>query len=444
VADEKDRDDEQDDDLDADGDDGDDAREDADGDEGGDAREDADGDDGDAREDAAEDADGDDVDDADGERAGDVAKALGVGDDDEGEDEDADGAPLNRAERRRLRAQRRRAAKEGEATAEVADSPKDKNKRRRERLLEKRRKAAEAEDEVPPERLLPSEMVDDALARATDRSIKWIRNNWKWLQWGIVGALVAGVGLLVWRYQAEGANAAASSTLAKAVVAEDAFVVPAEEDDRTDEQKKDDIRVIFASYQEKQQAALDAYKQIAGGGSGAAILARLGEAGVLLDRGQWDEAIVAFDEVLATPLAAADPDVKGRALEGRGFAEEGKEQPDAALKSYEAMGELASDTFKLTSLYHRARLLHGQKQKDKASELLVEARKLLEKAKLDATAATSQHPFRWLEREIDALLREVDPTALPPELPGGPGGVLPEHIRQQLMEKGLTPGIPPQ
>ena len=384
-------------------------------------------------------------------RAADIARSLGVGEEEEEEEEEKE-APLNRAERRRRRAARRRKArgKGGELAkdAPVQDDelvPRDRNARRRQRLLERRKRAAEAEEDIQPDRLLPSEMVDDALARGSDRAIKWLINNWKWLQWALVGSVVVGGGLLTYKYYSDEAASGSSQSLGDAISAEEATVIPKDKDDRTDEQKLNDPRVIFASDAEKNQAALDSYTKVAGTSGGAAILAKLGAAGVLLDKAEWDGAIAAFDAVLGTPLAGADVDVKGRALEGKGFALEAKGDNDAALAVFESMAELTSDNFKTVSLYHQARIIEVKGEKDKAIEKLKEAKKAVEKAKLDTALVTSQHPYRWIEKAIEDELGRLDPSALPPKAPGG-GGIdaLPEHIKQKLREQGLQPGIPPQ
>ncbi len=422
-----------------------------------DADDDGDADDAGDEDDAGDDEDeaeagGDDGDDAaagedDEDRAADVAKALGVDDGDEDEAEAAaDERPLNRAERRRRRAQRRRAGRL-DKTAPVEDDelvPRDRNRRRKQRLLERRKAAAEADDEAVPDRLLPSEMVDDALARGADKTIKWVRENWKWLQWAIVGVVVVGIGGLVYKYRTDEATAEASDALATAIEAEQAYVVPEDQDDRTEEQKKLDVRKIFTTWEAKQQAALDAYRAVAADGTeGARILARLGEAGVLFDRADWDGAIAAYSEVIASQLAKADKDVHGRALEGLGFAQEAKGDLDAALKSFEALAEVGTPSFKAVGMYHQARIHKAKGDKPKAIELLTQARKDIEKAKIDATLVTPMHPFRWIDRAIEDELRELDPSAVPPKVnPGGGLDALPEHIKQQLRDQGLVPGMP--
>ncbi|MCA9618194.1 MAG: hypothetical protein KC731_04215, partial [Myxococcales bacterium] len=246
------------------------------------------------------------------------------------------------------------------------------------------------------------------------------------------------------RYFQTEAQTEASSSLGVALDAENATIIPADSDDRTEEQKAQDIRVIYPSREEQQKAALAAYEAVVKEGKGGtAILARLGEAGLLLDKRDWDGAIAAYDAVLGTPLASADVDVKGRALEGKGFALEGKGDLDGALQAFGTIADLPSDYFKVLALYHRGRIELAKKEKDKATETLKEAKSVMEKAKVGAQALTAVHPYRWLESAVDDKLREIDPKlALP--TPGGAGGpaLSPDQIKQMLKEKGLDSEFP--
>jgi tetratricopeptide (TPR) repeat protein len=401
-----------------------------------------------------DDDDGDDErerDEESADRAAAVAKALGVGDAAEQEEEEgeAEAGPQNRAERRRQRALARRRKAAGDevpaAAAEEVVVGKDRNVRKREEILKRRKKASEAA-EVPADRLLPSEMVDDALARGGDRVLKFLKGNWKALQWVITAVLLGVVGLVGWQWWSGKESGEASLLLGKALASESAVVIPAEEDDRTDEEKKNDLRTVYPSEDERTKAALDQYRQAAAEspGTGAAILARLGEAGVLLDRREWDAAISAYQQVIDSELGKADKDVKGRALEGRGFAEEGKAQYDDAIKAFERLGELGGDLWKATALYHQARMYLRKEQKDKAKELLQEALKVIDKGRSENAAVLTADPYRSIKKQTEEELRRIDPAAIPPKAPPGGAGALPDEVKRALEQKGLTPGIPGQ
>ncbi len=423
---------------------------------------DEDDDDSDEDDDSAEDDDSDDVDDDgsevdasgnsdDDDRAAEVASSLGVGDDDEEEEEENRG-PKNRAERRRRRALKRR-QKGAQRPAEdenLEGESKDRNVRKRERLLKRRRRVAQDDEE--PDKLTASEMVDDALARGGATAVKWIRRQWGALKWVLLVAVVGTAGVLFYVYREGEASAAASDTLAHAVGDEQGVVILPDKDTRTDAQKKQDPRRIFKSFAEREKAALSGYQKVgsAHAGSGAAILAKLGEAGMLLQMRKWDQAKAAFKAVLDSPLAPADTDVKARALEGFGFAQEGKKDQDGAIKTFEKLASLPSPEFKVLSKFHKARALKSKGKVDDAKKLLLDAVKEVRAARLKAAKVSTGavNPYRWLERAVEDALRLIDPDAVPAKaipggLPGMPGGALtPQQLQEKLRQRGLQPKAP--
>jgi len=384
--------------------------------------------------------DGDD----DPDRASQVADALGVGDGEDAEDP-AEAAPAeNRNERRRKRAAARRARRKG---VEVeGDKPAaDRNKRQRD-LLERRRGAAQADDdEGGPGKLLPSEMIDDALTRGTASSIKWLQRHWSTVQWFVAAGIVGGAGFLFYTYRVTSHAEDASAVVVRGAYSEQALVFTPDQDKRTDDQKKNDPRQIFASRAKRDEMALADYRKafVAYPDIGPGILGRLGEAGVLLDQGEYDAAIKAYDEVLGTALAAADVDVKARALEGKGFGQEGKKDLAGATKTFEAMGKLSGAAYRFTARYHRARILLAEGKRDEAKTLLSETRKKVEMANLDAAGIDGATPHRWLMEAITATLRMIDPKAAPP--PPSSGGFSQEKLQEMLRRGGLSgqiPGLP--
>src|SRR6202012_1308835 len=143
---------------------------------------------------------------------------------------------------------------------------------------------------------------------------KWIRDNFGVIQWVILGALAVGGGYALYTSQTEKSVAAASDALATGVTADRGRVTA--EDKRSDEEKEADPNKVFKTAEERADTALASYHKVATEhGGGAGHLARLGEGGALLDKRQWDKAIEAFSAVSASPLAGADADVKGRAIE---------------------------------------------------------------------------------------------------------------------------------
>jgi hypothetical protein len=369
-------------------------------------------------------------------RAAAIGRSLGVVDEqqDGGEAEEPAAAPVkNRAARRRERALERRGrvraagevdedapAEEGGATKpakapSVRETERDRNKRLRDELLERRRQAAKrATEAAAPAQtgLAASEVAEDVLVRTSAAALKWFRRHSALAGWLVFGAIVLTAGALYYVYRSKSASATASDALSRAALTEQAMVLAPEEDTRTDEQKADDTRQFFPSADE-------------------------------LEQRQWDGAIEGYTAVLGSPLAPADDDVRARALEGRAFAKESKGDVDGALADFQQLEAVAG--FKALGLYHRARLLYGEKkQTDEAKKLLVEARDVLEKATVEARAAGIESPSRWLSRVTEELLRTIDPAAAPPKAPSLGPDLSPEQLQRLLGQQGLgvTPGLP--
>src|SRR5262249_18547938 len=138
-------------------------------------------------------------------------------------------------------------------------------------------------------------------------------------------------------------------------------------------------------------------------GTGAAILARLAEGSLLLDGRKADEAVRAFSDVGASSLAHVDAEVRGRALEGLGFAYELKGDPDNALKTFRELENTVDVLgFKELGMYHQARVYEAKGDKDKAKELLKTVHERINKP-------GDNYPFPYLKEVADDRLRALDP-----------------------------------
>jgi len=303
----------------------------------------------------------------------------------------------------------------------------DRNQALKKQLLKKKDEAVRRK--VP---LAPSEMVDDALARGGASLFRWLKRNFSIIQWVIVGAGALVVAYLVYDYYAAKRADRATDELVKAVQTEHGRVVASSSAAKSSEEESPDDKLpVFKSADEKRDTALASYRKVASSypGTGAAILARLGEAGLLLDKRDWSGALAAYGDVKASPLAAADVSVRGRALEGLGLAQEGKKDLEAALKSFRELENTDVRGLKELGMYQQARILMGRSQPgdvDKAKELLKGAHDRLKSANGPSSNAGpfgEVHPFSFLETQVDDLLRRIDPAALapPPPLPGAPG-----------------------
>jgi tetratricopeptide (TPR) repeat protein len=327
----------------------------------------------------------------------------------------------------------------------------DRNQNVKKQLLKKREDAVRRK--VP---LAPGEMVDDALARALAGSTRWLKAHFGALQWVIVGAIVAGFGYAAYDYRAVKRAEAASNELIKGTVAEKGRIAgsssPKPEDDTPD-----DPTPVFKSADERRDTALASYRKVTSSypGSGAAILARLGEAGVLLDKRNWEGALVAYRDVKASPLAAVDASVRGAALEGIGHALEGKGDTDGALKSFHELEGTNVAGQKELGMYHQARILFAKGDTEKAKELLKSARERIKghSSGSSSPGAAESHPFGFLESQVDDLLRRIDPTAVPSTPPPGAAGSksmspedmqrLQEQLQRRMKERQQKPVPPP-
>jgi predicted negative regulator of RcsB-dependent stress response len=311
----------------------------------------------------------------------------------------------------------------------------DRNQNVKQQLLKKRDEAARRK--VP---LAPGEMVDDALARGMSGAGRWLKANFGTLQWVVMAAIVGSIGYGIYDNRSIKRAEAASADLIKGTESERGRVV-AGSSAKGQEDSADDPTPVFKSVEEKRESALVSYRKVTAShaGTGAAILARLGEAGVLLDKREWDPALTAYNEVKSSALAAADISVKGRAIEGAGLALEGKKDTDGALKAFRELENTDSRGLKELGMYHQARILYTKGDNDKAKELLKNARERLKGADSSSKGAAGpgeSRPFAFLESQVDDLLKRIDPTAIPaeptapaPTAPAGKG-VTPENLRK--------------
>jgi hypothetical protein len=357
------------------------------------------------------------------------APAPREGDDEEGDDEaeaegdeaeEGEGAeakepappPPNRHERRRRKVK-------GED-----DDVRDRNARLRQQLRQKR---AEAE-RVNLDPLTTSEMIDDVMARGLASFGKWARRNANNLQTAIGILILAGGAFGTYAWYTTSSSEKASSALFQGVLADRGRVL--EKDAPAPKPDEEPPYPVYRDPNERYDTALAAYRTTAQkfDGTGAATLARLGEAGILLEKRAYDDAFKAYTDVRSSALGQADIDVKGRAIEGVGFALEGKGDHDGALKAFHDLEGVTG--FKELALYHQARLNVIKGDKAKALDLVRSARELLAAAAPDVKAQRA-----FVSDALDELLRSLDPAGAPPKMPfggfGGPGG--PQISPQDLM-----------
>jgi predicted negative regulator of RcsB-dependent stress response len=339
--------------------------------------------------------------------------------------------------------------------APSAEEIRDRNRRLREEAAARRRKKRDSEQAATATGLDAGEMVDDALARSTHAVTGWLRRHFNVVQWVIVLGVAGAIGWQIYSWRSAKQAEKASDKLMAAVEAEQGTIAgaaPARDEEGAAE------RPSFPTEQARLAAAERAYREASEtrAGSTTSLLARLGLAGVLYDQGKHELARQEYEAVKNSPLAAKDPDVRGRALEGLGLSLEGKGQLDAALKAFRELENFGALGFDALGQYHQARVHFAKKEQDKAKQL---AQKLIEKLE---KATSANWRATYLTRAARELLHTIDPSTAP----SGPPGLSPEAIeqlKQQMLQdpdkmqklledmagstKALTgqgvPGLPP-
>lgn len=392
-----------------------------------------------------------------------VAKALGVDADEDEAESDSDApkadAKPNRAQRRRDEAQKRRAAREGtpsarvetktstkastdavtakdtEEPAEPKPLPRDKNARAKE-LLRRRQESAMGKR---VSKLETSEVVQDRIARATSAIGRFLRDNFKAVAAVLVLGLGAAIGVSLFFSHRASVAAKRSDELNKGVLALRGRI-SAKPEPGYDAKKE--LLPLFTSLDARADAAIAEFTKVSTGykGTAAATLAKLGEGTALLDKRSYDAAAAAFDEVVKSPLAGADADVKGRALEGAGYAKEGLEKWDEALDYFKQLETIKG--MEDLGKYHRARMLLKQGNVEDSKTALLELQKKLE------IPSPNGPNSKLLPSAVDSALRQIDPTVVKKKSPtiGGMRGNtmtadqlkdLDDEQRRKLIERML-------
>ncbi len=306
-------------------------------------------------------------------------------------------------EQEKLTRRERRAQAKG-GNPEGDENLKDRNQRLRAEAAAKRRKLRRVEREAAAsEGLDTGERVDDALVRSANVTGKFLRENFVWLQWIVIGGLVAGMGLLIFNYKKNVEAEAEGGKVASVLSSQFGRIASAETESPADSRLVDP-RPEFSSEEEKEKSALEAWQGLNKVTPELALMAKLGEANVLFDQEKYSEARKVYEAASHHPQAKLNELVKGRALEGIGFTWEAEKKYPEALKAYAELAQLEAADFKKLSVYHQARVNFQAGNKDKALESL---------KKLDEELSKNEPmegPGDYLGLAVRDLLMTVDPT----------------------------------
>lgn len=364
-----------------------------------------------------------------------------------------------------------RIARDEEAKLEARRSANKKPKRKSGLEASASKRLAKIGAKAPVKREIATAVdADPLLDRANDLG-KWVKKNQQLVTGVAIAAAVAIAGSLGYTVYQHKRENDASAQLAAAVADERGRIGDPDKEDEPD--RPHDPTPVFKTTEDRREAALTGYRTVETKfrGTGAAILARLSEGSLLLDKEDPDGALAAYTDVSTSVLAKADPEVRGRSLEGMGFAYELKADAtsgdavkdllDKAAKEYRELENTDVTGFKELGMYHEARVLKKQGSTEQAVDMLKKLHERLHKEK-------DEHPFVYLETVADDALRSLAPDALPPKqtaggmggMPGmgagmsgmgGPGGkgknqLNPAQIQkiyEQLQKSGGGKGAPP-
>ncbi len=374
------------------------------------------------------------------------AGAAGEAEDGEGEEADLDAA------RPEAIAKRVAALGEDDDNERLARAEEAKLATRRKELKKGKRGGLEAAaskrlskigTKAPSKRAVAVAADMEPVADRAVQAGEWAKKNQNTVIAVVALAVLALGGYGIYGYLQGKKDTLASIDLAKAVADERGRIGDPDKEDDPDKPK--DPRPVFKTAEDRRDAALKDYRDVEAKfpGTGAAFLSRLSEGSILLDKRDVAGALAAFTDVNGSPLAQRDAEVRGRALEGQGFAYELKAETapddqkgaalDEALKVYKQLENTDVDGFKELGMYHQARVDEAKGDKAKAIELL---RSLHERIHKPDEAKT--HPFPYLQEVADDRLRALDPSALPPKTPamppGAAGGGMDPELRRRMIE----------
>jgi len=151
----------------------------------------------------------------------------------------------------------------------------------------------------------------------------------------------------------------------------------------------------FKSAREREEAVVKAMEELRSKyrGTKAARTAALIAGGADLHVKKYDEALKSYGEFLEDAKHQEEP-LRAAALEGEGYAYEGKGELDRALAAYEQLErENKSDFLVGMGLYHRGRLLALQNKKEDAAKAFVDV--------------SSAHPNTDAAKQAQARLNEL-------------------------------------
>ncbi len=336
-------------------------------------------------------------------------------------------------EEEKLSRRERRAAEKGN-TGDA--EPKDRNARVRESVTGKRKSRERERAAAAAEGLGATEVIDNVLTRGADKTERFVRTQFPWLQWVILALFAGLVALFIFNFRKGKDEEKLGARLAKALDTADGRLTVADPTPPADRNLVD-TRPEFASEAARSDAALAEWKALGDVAEGElAAYAELGRAATFLDVKKWAEAQKLYESMLTR--AELKPEQLLRAREGVGLALEGAGKLAEAKAAFQKLKDAGAPQSKELSRFHVARVnfLLGEK-----AAALEELNKL--KSELNKGVGVIGDRG-YLSLAVDDLLKTVDPKASQ----SAGGTITPEQLEQlkqqlEAMQKGGgMPGAP--
>ncbi len=312
------------------------------------------------------------------------------------------------------RAQRR--AKQGETSATekpeveptAVELVRDRNARLREQAAAERRAQREESTRGRPAAagLDASERMDDLFVRTTHVASDWVRKNFYWAQYVIVGGVVLGFGYQGYNYYRVDQAAKNGDALMQGLEAEMRPVAPKSSAEAMLGLSLPEAANSFPSEEARLSAAEQGYRATVKNlpKSSAASFAEFSLAGLLYDQKKFDEALQRYRTARGSELLRTMPDVSARALEGIGLCQEAKGERDAALQTFKELAGLEGvGNASAYGMYHEARLLLAKGKQDELTPLM---KRLDERVKSDTERGEG-----FLARMVGQLHEQIAPGA---------------------------------
>lgn len=288
-----------------------------------------------------------------------------------------------------------------------------------------------------------AEIVDDALVRFTDKAGRLARRHWGWIQWVIGLGMISALGYHLYSWRANISAGKLTDALALALAQENGTIGDPEQQGKVNANGVIDPTPIFEDDAARLNAALASYERAASQAANDPVgaFARLGQAGVAFELGKHDEALAAYDQVIAGSPAKAEAIILASALEGRGLVLEAKKDLPGALQAFEKLASVPG--YENRALYQQARIKHALGDAAAAKAALNQLFSALGPPKAASFGGLPERT-EFLRERAEQLASSVDPLEKDVKVPKPPMGAdAVQQMLEQLQKSGaVQPAAP--